>query len=101
MSAGVEGDDSVGRGRVAAVVELIAGVQLERIAAGNGSESIVESNRSSWRAVKRRASYVGSQVDEAAKRTAGEGKCVPTGIHGEYGKTGRARLGVHIDSCPA
>jgi len=96
MAAGIE-DDSVGSGRIAAIVELLASVQWEHIAAWNGAEAVCEGDASGWGAVSRYARNISAQVDEAAEGTTGEWDGIPLGIGGKHGKGCRTRLGRHDD----
>ena len=80
MSAGVEINNSVGRCRVATGLKLVARIQGKCSAAGNGAESVVESDRAGGRAMARRTSDIGAQVDETSERTTGEVKWIATGI---------------------
>jgi hypothetical protein len=97
VGAGVEIEDAVRSGGVAVTVELIARVQLEGVAAGDGSECVGKGNAPGWCTVAGQASDVGSQINKASKRPTGEGKTGTLGIDGKHGKGCGTRFGCHSD----
>lgn len=72
MCAGVEIDDSIWSRGVAAIVELLPGIQWQDTGAGNLPEGVVKRHGAGRSSVSRSAGYIGAKISEGAELTAGK-----------------------------